>query len=40
MLLDRGTLALSLGVQGPPTRAAIERRVAAATKVFLAAYGR
>jgi AcrR family transcriptional regulator len=40
MLLDRGTLALSLGVQAPPTKAAIERRVAAATKVFLAAYGR
>jgi AcrR family transcriptional regulator len=40
MLLDRGTLALSLGVQEPPTNAAIDRRVAAATKVFMAAYGR
>lgn len=40
MLLDRGTLGLSLGVQDPPTRDAVSRRVAAATTMFLAAYGR
>ncbi len=40
MLLDRGTLGLSLGVLEPPPRPEIDRRVAAAIRVFMAAYGR
>ncbi len=39
MLLDRGTLGLSLGVLAPPPKPEINRRVAAATRVFMAAYG-